>query len=137
MPESTQPSLWWNRRALGLHATLAVTVPGFLALGWWQLHRALGGNGLSWAYTFEWPFFAGYAVYLWWKLVHEPVDGPVPETSAGRMSRVISRRAAKAGATGDDEAARAAYNTHLEALAAADAARQAPRKDDDTARPSN
>jgi len=46
-------------------------VPGFLWLGWWQLHRALAGNHLSWAYTVEWPFFSIYAVYMWWKLVHE------------------------------------------------------------------
>lgn len=33
--------------------------------------RATGGNDLSWAYTFEWPFFAAYGVFMWWKLLHE------------------------------------------------------------------
>ncbi|MGH9130687.1 MAG: hypothetical protein ACRDWV_03230, partial [Acidimicrobiales bacterium] len=38
---------------------------------WWQVGRALGGNGLSWAYVFEWPFFAGCSVWLWRKLLRE------------------------------------------------------------------
>jgi len=64
-------SIWWSRRAITLHVALVVAVPLFLTLGTWQLGRALQGNLLSWAYTFEWPFFAGYATWMWWRLVHE------------------------------------------------------------------
>jgi len=68
--------MWFTPRALLLHLTVLTVVPTFLGLAWWQLHRALGGNDLSWAYTFEWPFFAGYGVFVWWKLVHDqPVRG--------------------------------------------------------------
>ena len=60
-----------------LHLTALVVVPGCLALGYWQLHRALSGNTLSWAYTVEWPFFAAYGVYMWWRIVHEqPTEPP-------------------------------------------------------------
>ena len=52
-----------------------VFVPGCVALTWWQASRALGGNTLSWAYTFEWPIFGAYAVFMWWKLLHEPDPG--------------------------------------------------------------
>lgn len=62
---------WLSSRALGLHAAVLVVVPGCLLAGWWQLHVALGGNGLSWAYTFEWPAFAVIATVAWWHLVHE------------------------------------------------------------------
>ena len=68
-----------------MHATLAVLVPGCAVLCDWQVHRALSGNGLSWAYVFEWPFFAGYGIYMWWRLVHEqltPVSPSGPETIA-------------------------------------------------------
>jgi|SRR5579883_572998 len=61
----------FSRRALLLHAILAVVVPAFSLLCAWQVRRALSGNELSWAYVFEWPLFAGYAVYLWWRLVRE------------------------------------------------------------------
>lgn len=36
-----------------------------------EISRALGGNTLSWAYVFEWPIFAVYAVYMWRKLLEE------------------------------------------------------------------
>ncbi|MGH8989544.1 MAG: hypothetical protein ACRDXC_13285, partial [Acidimicrobiales bacterium] len=58
-------------RCIGLHVLVVVLVPGFLVAGWWQYHVALGGNDLSWVYTVEWPFFAVYAVYIWWKLIHD------------------------------------------------------------------
>jgi len=64
-------SRWFSRQALLLHVVLLVTVPTFFALCDWQVHRALSGNSLSWAYVFEWPFFAAYAIYLWWRLLHE------------------------------------------------------------------
>ncbi len=58
-----------------MHVTLLVLLPAFGWLTWWQLERALGGNTLSWAYTFEWPLFAGYAVYVWWQLIHDRTAG--------------------------------------------------------------
>jgi hypothetical protein len=54
-----------------MHVTLLIVLPIFAWLTMWQLDRALGGNALSWAYTFEWPLFAGYAVYVWWQLIHD------------------------------------------------------------------
>ena len=54
-----------------MHVTLLVLLPAFAWLTWWQLERALGGNTLSWAYTFEWPLFAIYAIYVWWQLIHD------------------------------------------------------------------
>jgi DNA-binding transcriptional regulator of glucitol operon len=58
-------------------------VPSFLALCWWQISRALGGNTLSWAYVFEWPLFACYAVYMWWRFVHEAGEDTPPPATAG------------------------------------------------------
>ncbi len=54
-----------------MHVTLIILLPAFAWLTWWQLERALGGNTLSWAYTFEWPLFACYAIYVWWQLIHD------------------------------------------------------------------
>lgn len=58
-------------RWLGLHAAMVVFFAGFLGLGWWQLHRAEGGNPLSWGYTFEWPLFAGFVVVFWVKMMRD------------------------------------------------------------------
>ena len=46
-----------------------------LYLGDWQLHRALSGNELSWAYTFEWPLFAIFGVYFWVKSLRDELRG--------------------------------------------------------------
>ena len=104
--------MWWSRRALLLHATIIVLIPAFIALCWWQVDRALGGNGLSWAYVFEWPFFAVYALYMWWKLVHE--DAPSDHASAGGGADPGPDRPTPD--EGSDEAA--AYNRYLAALEA-------------------
>ncbi len=62
---------YFTWRCMVLHVLLIVLVPTFLLLGRWQYHAALSGNTLSWAYTFEWPAFAVYAVYTWWNLIHQ------------------------------------------------------------------
>ncbi len=62
---------WFSRRALLLHLALFLLVAACLAAGWWQATRALGGNSLSWFYTFEWPAFAVIAIAAWWHLIHE------------------------------------------------------------------
>ncbi len=58
-------------RWLGWHLLMVVSFWGMLWLGDWQFHRALAGNGLSWAYTFEWPLFAGFAVVFWVKTIRD------------------------------------------------------------------
>ena len=80
--------VWLTPRALKLHAVILVVVPGFMALCIWQLSRALGGNDLSWAYVFEWPFFAAYAVYMWWRFVHEAPDAVATTRVASQFSDV-------------------------------------------------
>jgi hypothetical protein len=62
---------WFSPRAVLLHFELLVIVVGCGIATWWQAGRALGGNGLSWFYTFEWPVLAGIAAAGWWHLIHE------------------------------------------------------------------
>jgi hypothetical protein len=71
-------------RWLAWHLFAALACGGMLWLGDWQFHRALGGNGLSWAYTFEWPLFAGFAVVFWGRTIRDEFllrrSGGVTET---------------------------------------------------------
>jgi hypothetical protein len=58
-------------RWLGWHLFVVVAFFGMLWLGDWQYHRAEGGNGLSWAYTFEWPMFAVFGVVFWARTIRD------------------------------------------------------------------
>ncbi len=72
-------------RWLGWHVLMVVSFWGMLWLGDWQFHRALAGNGLSWAYTFEWPLFSGFAVVFWAKTIRDEFRirrGEMPDPSA-------------------------------------------------------
>jgi hypothetical protein len=63
---------WWfliTPRWLAWHAFAVLAAWGMLWLGDWQFHRAIGGNALSWAYTFEWPIFTIFGVVFWAKTI--------------------------------------------------------------------
>jgi DNA-binding transcriptional regulator of glucitol operon len=59
---------------------VAAAATAFLYMAWWQLLRFESSSG-SWqnlGYTLQWPFFAAFAVYVWWKLLRE-ADDPAAE----------------------------------------------------------
>jgi hypothetical protein len=62
---------YFTWRCIGLHVLVLIVVPTFFLLGRWQFDAARSGNTLSWAYTVEWPLFGIYAIYVWWRLIHE------------------------------------------------------------------
>lgn len=74
------------------HVIMVALVMTFLRLGWWQFTRAEGGNGLSIGYTLEWPAFAVFVVFVWWREVRitlgstasgqPPASGAHPESAA-------------------------------------------------------
>ncbi|KXK58292.1 hypothetical protein AWW66_30610 [Micromonospora rosaria] len=76
----------WTPAWVVRHVAMVVLVVAFLALGWWQISRAASGNTLSWAYAFEWPIFAGFVVFVWWREVRLALRGdaagPDPSTGA-------------------------------------------------------
>jgi hypothetical protein len=112
-------------RWLGWHLLMVVCFWGMLWLGDWQLHRALSGNGLSWAYTFEWPLFAGFAVVFWAKTIkdefrikrHGPAD-PAPAADPDELPISVRPVQVSAGAAADDEddPELSAYNAYLARL---------------------
>jgi hypothetical protein len=118
-------NVWLSRRALRLHAVILILVPAFMALCIWQISRALGGNSLSWAYVFEWPIFAGYAIYMWWRFVHEAAEGPPPPASAEHGAGGSDATATATDPEAEtrrekEEAELAAYNAYLAQLAERD-----------------
>ncbi|GAA2530182.1 hypothetical protein [Pilimelia columellifera] len=83
---------------LARHGLVLLVVPGFLGLGWWQYQRASSGNALSWGYTIQWPVFAAFVGYLWWREVRQELRGtdraaaPTPTLADGFRAPVVTRR---------------------------------------------
>jgi hypothetical protein len=113
-------------RWLGWHLLMAVSFWGMGWLGDWQLHRALSGNALSWAYTFEWPLFAGFALVFWAKTIRDEFrikrGGSLPGGAAGDPESLptgIGIRAVQASTAGpaeDEDEELSAYNAYLARL---------------------
>jgi len=113
-------------RWLGWHMLMVVSFWGMLWLGDWQFHRALAGNSLSWAYTFEWPLFAGFAVVFWAKTIRDEFrirrgEMPDPRAAAEDLPAGIASAIQAAGsvqaADGEDEDSElSAYNAYLARL---------------------
>ncbi len=126
----TQAASRWrfliSPRWLSWHALMIVCVAGMLALGDWQLRRAEAGNALSWAYTFEWPVFAVFAVVFWAKTIKDELHPPEPAAPAADAALPAGALAADGGGRpgdgqpggADDEPddELAAYNAYLARL---------------------
>ena len=69
-PGPGRPVRLEGREAVRLHAVLVAGLALCAAAFTIELWRALDGNTFSWMYVFEWPIFAGFAVYMWWHLLH-------------------------------------------------------------------
>lgn len=78
-PRSTESKPW------RVHVTLGAGLALCAAAFYFELHRALGGNALSWAYVFEWPLLGIFLVYMWWKVLH-----PVNEEKAASAQPMIA-----------------------------------------------
>jgi hypothetical protein len=120
--------VWLSRRAIKLHVVILIVVPAFIALCLWQISRALGGNTLSWAYVFEWPLFACYAVYMWWRFVHEAAEDAPPATAGADPGGANASAAApqappeETAQEKEEDKEMAAYNDYLAQLAERDKA---------------
>jgi DNA-binding transcriptional regulator of glucitol operon len=124
----------WTPAWIARHALALVLVAGFLGLGWWQFSRAAGGNTLSWGYAFEWPVFAAFVVFIWFREVQlerrrsrpSPPEQPVPpalETPAGTAPGAAGPAAATASDPLDGRPVRLGRPVRVPAAA--------PRADDD------
>ncbi|MGN9812708.1 hypothetical protein ACTMSW_25570 [Micromonospora sp. BQ11] len=120
----------WTPGWIVRHVAMVVLVGAFLALGWWQVSRAAAGNAISWGYAIEWPVFAGFVVFVWWREVRQALrltstDEPpaVAEarptgSDAGAATRPEVRRPVRvarvpAATAGPDDPDLAEYNRYL------------------------
>ncbi len=72
---------------LGLVLAEAICASAFYV----EIRRAIDGNRLSWAYVFEWPIFAAYAIYVWKKLLSDERRPPRSQAPTEPTSTVDAR----------------------------------------------
>ncbi|MGA2295356.1 MAG: hypothetical protein ABSG24_09070 [Acidimicrobiales bacterium] len=112
-------SKYFSRRAIGLHLSMLVWVALCGLAAWWQVGRAIEGNGLSYMYAIEWPAFAVLGVLGWYAMLNME-KATAHEEQARReyeeTMRAQARAARDASAVVEDPALEA-YNDHLAELA--------------------
>jgi hypothetical protein len=121
--EQRAPASWRfliRPRWLGWHLAMVVAVGGMLALGWWQYRRAMAGNALSWAYTFEWPIFAVFGVVFWAKTIRDELSPPDTDEAPDRAEYAVGGAAESRGKElvvwEAEDPDLAAYNAYLARL---------------------
>src|SRR5258708_36829323 len=69
-----------------LHLAFLAIATGCLIAAWWQIHRAMAGNTLSYLYSVEWPAFVVVAGIGWWQMFHDtPADIAARKAHHDRM----------------------------------------------------
>ncbi|MFG3618974.1 transcriptional regulator [Nocardia sp. NPDC047654] len=127
-----------NRPAL--IALVIVAALGCLALAWWQWERyeSASGTAQNLGYALQWPLFAGFAVFAYFRFVRLEREAGAEEdesTAAARRASTAAGRAAKPAAptelpagllperpkaVRDEDPVLAEYNRYLAALHAHD-----------------
>jgi hypothetical protein len=89
-----------------------------LAAAWWQVGRAIQGNGLSYMYSIEWPAFAVLGVFGWWAMLNmEKVTEHQEKARRDYEDKMREQAlAARAASADEEDPTMAAYNDHLAEL---------------------
>jgi DNA-binding transcriptional regulator of glucitol operon len=114
---------FFSPRWLAFHLLVVVLVATFCALGWWQVRRAGEGNALSFGYALEWPAFAVFTVFVWYRTVRDTVRPPAGEPPAAAPAfavPVLPSHPAPPAVPENDDPELAAYNRYLAELAETD-----------------
>lgn len=112
-----------RRRRPALIALVCLGAAGCLALAWWQWTRYESASGTfqNLGYALQWPMFAGFCFYAYYKFVRyedappERPNGDITEIPAGLLPE---RPQAEAGDADDRELSE--YNAYLAELAKSD-----------------
>lgn len=81
---------WTKPRSLLLHLLFLIIAGGCMIAMWWQVHRAMQGNTLSYLYSVEWPAIAIVVGIGWWQLVHDTPEDIARRTEYHRRMRAAS-----------------------------------------------
>ncbi|MEV0294616.1 transcriptional regulator [Nocardia sp. NPDC050710] len=135
VPVSASPRRSAHNRP-ALIALVIVAALACLALGWWQWERfeSASGTGQNLGYALQWPLFAGFAIFAYFRFVRLEREAEEPDDSARaparkprRAPKPVAPREIPAGilperpkAVRDADPAMTEYNNYLAELHAND-----------------
>jgi DNA-binding transcriptional regulator of glucitol operon len=125
-----------RRRRPALIALVFLGAVGCLVLAWWQWTRYESASGTfqNLGYALQWPMFAGFCFYAYYKFVRYE-EAPPPQRDRYELTELpdglLPDRPMPASASNDDPAMRE-YNAYLAELAKADANNDDANNDDRT-----
>ncbi|MEO3760076.1 hypothetical protein ABGB19_17565 [Mycobacterium sp. B14F4] len=113
-----------RRRRPALIALAIVGAAGCLALAWWQWTRfeSASGSFQNLGYALQWPLFAGFVVYAYYKFVRYE-DAPPEPVTRGTVTEIpegLLPEKPRAANQPDDDPALREYNAYLAELAEKD-----------------
>ncbi|MGE2728661.1 hypothetical protein ACQI4F_04225 [Mycolicibacterium vaccae] len=113
-----------RRRRPALILLVIAAAVGCLALAWWQWERFESSGGFqNLGYAMQWPLFAGFCVYAYFKFVRYEDAPPEPkrsDTVTEIPAGLLPERPRAATGTEDHDTTLREYNAYLAELAKAD-----------------
>jgi DNA-binding transcriptional regulator of glucitol operon len=113
-----------RRRRPALIALVIVGAAGCLALAWWQWTRfeSASGSFQNLGYALQWPLFAGFVVYAYYKFVRYEEAPPQPKKhdSVTEIPTGLLPERPTPTKPSDDDPAMREYNAYLADLAKKD-----------------
>ena len=124
-----------RRRRPALIALVFVGAAGCLALAWWQWTRyeSVSGSFQNLGYALQWPMFAGFCFYAYYKFVRYE-EAPPPKPDQNQPTEIpdgLLPERPKAATRIDNDPTLTEYNAYLAELAKSDGR---PDTDDRTTR---
>jgi len=114
-----------RRRRPALIALVCLAAAGCLALAWWQWTRYESASGTfqNLGYALQWPMFAGFCVYGYYKFVrYEEAPPPTPHgDDLTELPEGLLPERPKPATQSDEDPKLREYNAYLAELAKADA----------------
>ncbi|WP_197375115.1 hypothetical protein [Mycolicibacterium baixiangningiae] len=128
-----------RRRRPALILLVVAAAAGCLALAWWQWTRweSTSGSFQNLGYALQWPMFAGFCFYAYYKFVRyeEAPPAPHPRDAVTEIpAHLLPERTQNAQTRDDDDPALREYNAYLADLAEADLAKADPAEADNEGR---
>ncbi|ULE31639.1 hypothetical protein [Mycobacterium sp. IDR2000157661] len=123
-----------RRRRPALIVLAIIGAAGCLALAWWQWTRfeSASGSFQNLGYALQWPMFAGFVVYAYYKFVRyeEAPPEPVKRDTVTEIPDGLLPEKPRPASQYDDDPALREYNAYLAELAKKDLAKKDLAKKD-------